>query len=57
MPRIDQGVEVRDAVIHQVLSTSVRTPLTMTENDVVGSILKADGQKENGEDLTVSLWD
>ena len=47
MPRIDQEVDIRDTFIQQVFSTSVPQSLPMMEDDVVGDILKSDGQKED----------
>ena len=56
MPRIDQELDIWDTVIQQVLSTSVTPSLTMTEDDMEGSILKSDGQKEDDAAPLISLW-
>ena len=51
---IDLKVDVQDTVIQQVMSASVPSHLPMMEEDVVGAILKAYGQKE---DIADPLWD
>ena len=56
LPRIYQEVEVRDTVIQNVLSNSVPPPLHMMEDDVSGSILKSDVQKEEDAAPPVALW-
>ena len=57
MPGIDLKLEVQDTVIKQVLSTPVKLPLPMMEDNLDGAILKADGQKEDDTAPPVSLWD
>ena len=57
MPRIGMKVEVQEAVIQQLLSTSVPLTLPMMEDEVDGSIIKADGQKEDDAAPPVALWD
>ena len=57
MPYIYMKVKVQDIVIQQVLSTSVTITLPMMEDEVVGSILRANVQKEYDADPPVSLWD
>ena len=57
MPCIDMKVEVQDTLIQQVVSTSVPLTLPMMEDEVVGAILKADVQKEDGAAPPVALWD
>ena len=43
-------------MIQKVLSTSVPPPLPMMEDDVSGSILKSDGEKEEDAGPPVFLW-
>ena len=57
MPRIDQEVDIQDTLIQQVLSTSVPLPLPMMEDDVVGEILKFEGQKKYDLAPPFTLWD
>ena len=57
MPCIDMKVKMQDTVIQQVLSTSVPLPLPMMEDEVVGTILKADTQKEDYAYPPIYLWD
>ena len=57
MSCIDLKVKVKDTVIQQVLSTSVPLPLPMTEDEVVGEILKANVQKEDDATPPIALWD
>ena len=54
---IDLKVDVQDTVIQQVMSASVPSHLPMMEEDVVGAILKAYGQKEDDAAPLVALWD
>ena len=57
MSCIDMKVKVQGTVIQQVLSNYVPLPSTITEDELVGAILKADVQKEDDEDPPVALWD
>ena len=57
IPHIDQEMEIQDTMIQQVFLTSVPPPLPMVEDDVTGSILKSDVQKEYYASPPVALWD
>ena len=56
MPRIYLEVELQYTVIQQVSLNSVTLTLTMMQNEVAGTILKADVHKEDDADPPLSLW-
>ena len=55
MTCIDLKVKVQYTVIQKFLSNSMLLSLPMMEDEVVGAILKANAQKEDGADSPVSL--